>query len=54
MADHPWAKTDSLLERAQRFIPGGTSSANRRVDPNLVFTQAQGAYLFELDWSPLY
>jgi glutamate-1-semialdehyde 2,1-aminomutase len=47
MADSPQVQTNVLLENAQRYIPGGTSSANRRVDPNLVFSRAQGAYLFD-------
>jgi glutamate-1-semialdehyde 2,1-aminomutase len=47
MADSPQVRTNVLLENAQRYIPGGTSSANRRVDPNLVFSRAQGAYLFD-------
>jgi glutamate-1-semialdehyde 2,1-aminomutase len=47
MSDSPQVLTNVLLENAQRYIPGGTSSANRRVDPNLVFSRAQGAYLFD-------
>lgn len=37
----------SISERAQRYIPGGVSSANRLVEPNLAFTRAQGAYIFD-------
>lgn len=38
-----------LFEQAQRYIPGGVSSANRLVEPNLVFTRAQGAYIYDAD-----
>ncbi|GCE16084.1 aspartate aminotransferase family protein [Tengunoibacter tsumagoiensis] len=41
--------TQAILELAQRYIPGGVSSANRLVDPNLVFTRSQGAYLFDAE-----
>lgn len=38
-----------IIEHAQRYIPGGVSSANRLVEPNLVFTRAQGAYIFDAE-----
>jgi glutamate-1-semialdehyde 2,1-aminomutase len=39
----------TMHEQAQRFLPGGVSGAIRSVEPNLVFTRAQGAYLFDAD-----
>lgn len=38
-------RSSEILEEAQRYIPGGVSSANRRVEPNLTFTRAAGAYI---------
>jgi len=38
-----------IFDMAQRVIPGGVSSANRRVDPNLTFTHAGGAYIYDAD-----
>jgi glutamate-1-semialdehyde 2,1-aminomutase len=42
-------ESQAIFEQAQRFIPGGVSSANRLVEPNLVFTRAQGAYIYDAD-----
>jgi glutamate-1-semialdehyde 2,1-aminomutase len=42
-------KSESIAAEAERVIPGGVSSNNRLVDPNLVFTRAQGAYLYDAD-----
>ncbi len=43
------SQSDAIFEYAQRFIPGGVSSANRRVEPNITFTRAQGAYIYDTD-----
>lgn len=43
------AHSQAIVEHAQRYIPGGVSSANRFVEPNLVFTRAQGAYIFDAE-----
>ncbi|GCE22180.1 aspartate aminotransferase family protein [Dictyobacter kobayashii] len=43
------SRSQQIIEQAQRYIPGGVSSANRLVEPNLVFTRAQGAYLFDAE-----
>ncbi|GCE29668.1 glutamate-1-semialdehyde 2,1-aminomutase [Dictyobacter alpinus] len=43
------SRSQEIIEQAQRFIPGGVSSANRLVEPNLVFTRAQGAYIFDAE-----
>ncbi len=42
-------RSSEIFETAQRYIPGGVSSANRRVEPNLTFTRAEGAYIYEAD-----
>ncbi len=41
--------SESIVQTAGRYIPGGVSSANRRVEPNLAFVRAEGAYLFDAD-----
>jgi glutamate-1-semialdehyde 2,1-aminomutase len=42
-------RSRALVDEAARYIPGGVSSAQRRVEPNLAFTRAEGAYLFDAD-----
>ena len=42
-------KSHDVYEYASRYIPGGVSSANRLVEPNLVFTRAEGAYIYDAD-----
>lgn len=42
-------QSEAIFERAQQVIPGGVSSANRVVEPNLVFTRAEGAYIYDAD-----
>jgi len=42
-------RSREIYEAALRVIPGGVSSANRRVEPNLTFTRAEGAYLYDAD-----
>ncbi len=43
------SKSRTIYERAARYIPGGVSSTNRLTEPNLVFTRAQGAYIYDAD-----
>src|ERR1700694_4648944 len=43
------SKSQEIFEYASRFIPGGVSSTNRLIEPNLVFTRAQGAYIYDAD-----
>jgi glutamate-1-semialdehyde 2,1-aminomutase len=38
-----------LFERNTRYIPGGTVSLNRRVEPEIAFVRGQGAYLWDVD-----
>lgn len=42
-------RSHEIYQDAQRVIPGGVSSINRLVEPNLVFTRAQGAYIYDAD-----
>src|SRR5690242_3094843 len=46
---HAGSLSEALNSRADRFIPGGVSSNNRRAEPNLAFTRAEGAYIFDAD-----
>lgn len=47
MQDHIFRDAQDSRGRAWRFLPGGVSGAIRSVEPDLVFVQAQGAYLFD-------
>ena len=42
-------KLDSLLARNRLYIPGGVSSINRIIDPPIVFTKGDGAYIWDID-----
>lgn len=37
----------TISERAKHLLPGGVSGAIRAVEPNVTFTKASGAYLFD-------
>src|SRR6516225_2788729 len=43
------SRSHTLGSRAERSIPGGVSSNNRRAEPRLAFTRASGAYIFDAD-----
>jgi len=43
------AKSLSLLDEAKRFLPGGVTSANRSVVPQLVFTKSRGSRIWDAD-----
>lgn len=43
------SRSQAIYESAKQYIPGGVSSINRLVEPNLVFTRAQGAYIYDAD-----
>lgn len=43
------SKSQAIFEQATRYIPGGVSSANRLTEPNLVFTRAEGAYIYDAE-----
>lgn len=42
-------KSQAIYEQAQKYIPGGVSSANRLTEPNLVFNRAEGAYIYDVE-----
>ena len=42
-------RSRELFDVAREYIPGGVSSANRRVEPNLTFTRAEGPYIYDAD-----
>jgi glutamate-1-semialdehyde 2,1-aminomutase len=44
-----YPKSAKVLSANKRFIPGGISSTNRSVDPQIVFQRAEGAYLLDID-----
>jgi len=44
-----WNRTRALLERNERWIPGGLASLNRRADPCISFARGQGAHVWDFD-----
>ena len=44
-----YPKSAAILERNRRFLPGGVSSINRAVRPEIAFIKAQGAYLWDAE-----
>jgi glutamate-1-semialdehyde 2,1-aminomutase len=42
-------KSAELFERNRRFIPGGVVSLNRKVEPEIAFVTAKGAYAWDAD-----
>ena len=44
-----YPKSAAILERNRRFLPGGVSSINRAVRPEIAFVKAQGAYLWDAE-----
>lgn len=45
----PGALSKELLERNSVYIPGGLASINRKADPCIAFTRAQGSRLWDVD-----
>jgi glutamate-1-semialdehyde 2,1-aminomutase len=43
------SRSEMVNDLAARYIPGGVSSNNRHAIPELAFTRAQGAYIFDAD-----
>lgn len=43
------SNSELIFQKASQFIPGGVSSSNRLIEPNLVFTGADGAYITDAD-----
>jgi len=42
-------RSQEILQKNKRYIPGGIVSTNRTVEPSLVFSRAQGASLWDVD-----
>lgn len=42
------AEWEALFERNFRYLPGGVSSMNRVIEPALMFTRGQGAYIWDV------
>ncbi|MBL8178269.1 MAG: aminotransferase class III-fold pyridoxal phosphate-dependent enzyme [Bryobacterales bacterium] len=42
-------KSEAILAHNRRFIPGGVVSVNRSVSPQIVFTRAEGALLWDAE-----
>jgi glutamate-1-semialdehyde 2,1-aminomutase len=47
MAHYP--KSEAILSKNSRVIPGGVVSTNRAVDPPIVFHKAEGAWMWDVD-----
>jgi glutamate-1-semialdehyde 2,1-aminomutase len=47
MAQYP--KSEAILRKNSRVIPGGVVSTNRAVDPPIVFQRAEGAWMWDAD-----
>jgi glutamate-1-semialdehyde 2,1-aminomutase len=48
-ARRPLDKSKQIFEHNRKFIPGGVLSLPRRVEPELAFELAEGAYLWDAD-----
>ena len=44
-----YPKSEAILSKNSRFIPGGVVSTNRAVDPPIVFHKAEGARMWDVD-----
>lgn len=44
-----WPKSDELLSRNERWIPGGVVSLNRKADPNIAFHKGKGAHIWDIE-----
>lgn len=42
-------KSLALYEEAKRYTPGGVHTSIRNVEPHLIFTNAEGAYIYDAD-----
>jgi glutamate-1-semialdehyde 2,1-aminomutase len=38
----------AIIARANKYLPGGTTSINRKVEPAIAFARGEGAYLFDV------
>jgi len=44
-----WHKSLNLLERNERWIPGGVVSLNRKSDPNICFSKGRGSRVWDIE-----
>src|SRR5690625_3440522 len=44
-----YKKSQQLYEEANRYTPGGVHTSIRNVEPHLIFTKAEGAYIYDAD-----
>jgi glutamate-1-semialdehyde 2,1-aminomutase len=44
-----WPKARAVLQRNEKWIPGGVVSLNRKADPNLCFTRGLGSRVWDVD-----
>lgn len=49
MTAHSSRAVTSVITRNSAYIPGGVSSANRVIEPPIIFSRGEGAYLWDLD-----
>jgi len=42
-------ESDKLFERARQVTPGGVHTAARRIDPQIAWSKAEGAYMWDAD-----
>ena len=49
MASRSHMRSKEILEHNQAFIPGGVVSIVRKVEPEIVFGRAEGAYMWDAD-----
>ena len=42
-------KSQQILERNRKYIPGGVVSVNRATDPPIVFDHGEGARIWDVD-----
>ncbi|MDE2989747.1 MAG: aspartate aminotransferase family protein [Chloroflexota bacterium] len=45
----PHAASAALFDRARQVIPGGVNTSLRKVEPQIVWSRAEGAYLYDVD-----
>ena len=43
------AGSAELLDRATKVAPGGVHTSIRRIDPQINFSRAEGAYIYDVD-----
>ena len=44
-----WPKSKALLNKNEKWIPGGIVSLNRKSDPNIAFSRGKGSRVYDID-----